>query len=206
MAKLRQLALLLLYGTAFYLGMADSAFGTQNYCSLQVQVQTPTGQLPEALVEVREENGRKIEKEQRPGHEVQFCDLGILPVTVTVGLKDCEVVVKNVYLRWGQTYTLKVIYDQERCSDEKAPPPKPLCQVVLRVKAQNKAWIGGAVAKFDDTSRPPAVTDQAGRAMFYLGLNERVQGNITARGFNAKEFSLGCFEARGQEEVLTLSR
>lgn len=117
----------------FLVGIAATWFGTsplfaQEYCSLRAQVVAPNGKRPEAQVEVREEDGRRIEKEQAPGHDLAFCDLGILPVTVIVGLKDCEVVISDVYLRWGKPYTLKVVYDEENCMDDrpkttKAPVP-----------------------------------------------------------------------------------
>jgi hypothetical protein len=77
---------------------APVVFCAQSYCSLKIQVLTPDGKSPAALVEVREENGRKIEKEQIPGHDLEFCDLGILPVTVVVGIKDCELRISEVYL------------------------------------------------------------------------------------------------------------
>jgi hypothetical protein len=202
--KLNQLGFIFI--TAFYLLGAPRAISAQNYCSLRVQVLTPSGQRPGALVEVRERNGRKIEKEQAPGHDLEFCDLGLLPVTVVVGLKDCEVVISDVNLSWGQPYTLKVTYDQERCMDERPKAPKPFCRVLLRVNTPVKKWISAATVKFDESSRPPMQTDQSGRALFSVGLNERVHGFVTASGYNSKEFSVACSEPKDQEEMLTLTK
>ena len=125
-----------------FVGIAAIWFGTpplfaREYCSLRVEVVAPNGKRPEAQVEVREKDGRRTEKEQAPGHDLTFCDLGILPVTVIVGQKDCEVVVSDVYLRWGEPYTLKVVYDQENCMDERPLPPQPLCETLLRVNFQD---------------------------------------------------------------------
>jgi hypothetical protein len=121
---------LLLMGIAAVWFTAASPLFAREYCSLRIGVVTPDGKHPEAQVQVREKNGRRIEKEQAPGHDLAFCDLGILPVTVIVGLKDCEVVVSDVYLRWGKPYTLKVVYDEENCMDDRPKPPKPLCQTL----------------------------------------------------------------------------
>ena len=53
-------------------------------CALTVRVLSQNGQDVEAPVTVEEKNGRVLEKEHSHGG-VQFCDLGILPVTVKVG-------------------------------------------------------------------------------------------------------------------------
>ena len=194
----------LAFGIALYLFSSAGALGAQKYCSLKVQVLSPDGERPAALVEVREQNGWKTEKEQAPGHDVEFCDLGILPVTVIVGLKDCAVTVSDVYLRWKRPYTLKVTYDQENCMDDRPKPPKPLCQVLLRVNSSNKKWISGATVKFDEPSLSPIQTDDAGRALFSLLKGDSVTGSIGAPGYGTTKFAIECHEARVQEKILTL--
>jgi hypothetical protein len=183
---------------------APHPLSAKDYCSLRVQVVAPNGKYPEAQVEVREENGRNIKKEQAPGHNLEFCDLGILPVTVVVGLKECEVVVSDVYLRWGRPYTLKVVYDQENCMDERPPPPKPLCHVLLRVNSQDEKWVNNATVKFEGRPWPAIQTDAGGRALFSLVKGETVQGSVAASGFGTTKFSVACPEARVQEKTLTL--
>lgn len=192
-------------------GIAAIWFGTpplyaQEYCSLRVKVVAPNGKRPEAQVEIREKNGRRIEKEQAPGHDVTFCDLGIRPVTVIVGLKECEVVVSDVYLRRGKPYTLRVVYDQENCMDERPPTPTPYCETLLRVNSQDTKWVKGATVKFDGRTWVPLQTDEAGRALFSIGKGDSVQGSVSAPRFETTKFSVGCSEPKSQEKILMLRK
>lgn len=192
------------FGIALYLLSSSGALGAQGYCSLKVQVLSPNGERPEAQVEVQEQNGRKIHKEQAPGHDLEFCDLGVLPVKVIVGLKDCSVTISDVYLRWQRPYTLKVTYDQKNCMDERPKPSKPLCQVLLRVNSSSQEWINGATVKFDEPSLSPIQTDDAGRALFVGLKGDSVRGSISAPGFATLKFAVECGEVQVQEKILTL--
>ncbi len=126
--------LVLLFGAAVYFLGAAPSLAAKDYCSLRVRVLAPNGQRPLVLVTVYEKSGRKVEKRQGPSEDLQFCDLGIEPVTVVVGLKGCnQVVINDVPLSWQEPYTLKVIHDYVSCMREEGPPPKPVCEVLLRI-------------------------------------------------------------------------
>jgi hypothetical protein len=178
----------------------------QTYCALTVQVVAPNGRHPEASVEVLEKSGRKIEKDQPPGGVARFCDLGILPVTVTVGLKDCEVVVRDVYLKWREPYTLNVSYDPENCMDEALPSSLPNCKFLIRVNDSKSEWISGAVLRFEDSQRSSITTDKWGRVFFVVRTGTELRGSVTADGFVSQDFSVGCYKVGTQEKYLTLSK
>src|SRR5947208_15002194 len=76
-----------------------------DYCSLAVRVLSPDNRRPvEVPVSVREKSGRVVEKETTT-EDVKFCDLGISPVTVTVGNDTCnQVVVRDVPIEWKEQY------------------------------------------------------------------------------------------------------
>jgi hypothetical protein len=90
--------------------LAGSTAFAQGHCSLVVKVVDPNDkEVTEARISVQERNGRIEEGQYRRGG-AQFCDLGMLPVTVTVGDPDCAgVIVRNIPLEWGETKTLKVV-------------------------------------------------------------------------------------------------
>ena len=68
-----------------------------DYCSLAVRVISPDQRRPvEVLVSGSEKSGRVIEKETT-SEDVKFCDLGITPVTVTVGGDTCNQVVVGMF-------------------------------------------------------------------------------------------------------------
>ena len=76
-----------------------------------------------AQIRVSDASSRVISKSYMSGG-VRFCDLGILPATVTVGPQgSCnQVVVHNVTLKWQKQYDLKVTYDPRPCQVTAAPP------------------------------------------------------------------------------------
>jgi hypothetical protein len=194
-------------GLAFYLMSAAGPVAAQDYCSLHVRVRTPSGQRLEVPVEVREKNGRKTEKEQTPTVDVSFCDLGILPVTVVVGIEGCnQVVITDVPLKWKQPYTLKVTYDVAPCMDHRVPSPTPYCEVLLRVMGSDGKWIGNATVNFDDPSRPQLHTDSAGRAYDLVKLNRILKGTASAPGYTPRSFSIVCSDVESHEEILKLTK
>jgi hypothetical protein len=198
--------LVLVLGSATYFLCVAPPLVGQDYCSLRVRVLAANGRRPEALVSVQEKNGRKIEREQGISKDVEFCDLGIEPVTVVVGLKGCnQVVINDVPLSWQEPYTLKVIHDYESCMREEGPPPKPVCKVLLRVAGPDEKWIDKAIVKIDEPALPQRQTDSAGRAFVIVGLNERLRGSVSAPGYAPKEFSFVCSESP-HELILNLTK
>jgi len=111
-----------------------------------------------------------------------------------------------VYLKLGETYRLKVVYDEENCMDERLKPPEPLCETLLRVNSQDAKWVKGSTVKFDGRTWRPLQTDEAGRALFSIVKGDTVEGSISAPGFETTKFSVGCSEPQTQEKTLTLRK
>ncbi len=198
--------MLLLAAVAFCLNAAPS-LSAKDYCSLKVRVVSPDGRQFPVSVTVYEQSGRKIEKEQAPPHDLQFCDLGILPVKVVVGDSGChEIVVRDVRNYWQEPYTLKVTYDPERCIRELPPPPEPLCEILFRISDSDGRWIDKAAVKFDQPSLGHLQTDSAGRALLVVGLENRIRGSVSAQGYAPREFSIGCSRSGEYEKNLTLTK
>jgi hypothetical protein len=191
---------------ACWLNAAPSLLA-KDYCSLKVRVVAPNGKQFSVDVTVYEQSGRKIEKEQVPPQDLQFCDLGILPVKVVVGTTGChEIVVHDVRNYWQEPYTLTVTYDPEHCMRETVPPPKPLCEVLFRISGTAGAWLGKANLKFEKPSLQSLETDSAGRALLITGLDKNIQGTASAPGFISKRFSISCTESGDHEHVMSLSK
>lgn len=174
----------------------------EDYCSLVVRVLSPDQQrLQEIPISVREKSGRVIEKDTT-SEDVRFCDLGILPVTVTVGIDPCnQVVVRDVPLAWKEEYFLIVTYDRKSCVQDLPPPPFPLCQVLLRVADLSGNWIEKASIRLEGTSLTPQETDRAGRAEVLLRLGNRVAGVVHAAGYASKSFTIHCSRAERVHEL-----
>jgi hypothetical protein len=127
--------LILVHALAACWTFGSSCLAAEGVCSLSVRVLAPDGRRPEASVSVREASGRVTDKEQEDG-DVQFCDLGIAPVTVKVGGDGLcnQVTIHNVPISWDHPYRLTVTYDPEACDEHhRAPPPVPICEVLFRV-------------------------------------------------------------------------
>ncbi len=126
------ISLLALVGAVLVsVGIADA----QNHCSLRVRVLSPQEKRVFAVVSVREQDGRELEQDHK-AQDLEFCDLGILPVRVTVHLgPGCnEITVRDIFLSLEETYVLKVSYDPKNCSPEQSPPLSPSCNLLLRVR------------------------------------------------------------------------
>lgn len=177
-----------------------------DYCSLVVRVLSPDQRRPlEVPISVREKSSRVLEKETTT-EDVKFCDLGISPVTVTVGNDTCnQVVVRDVPLEWNEQYLLTVTYDPEPCMPERPPAPVPVCQVLFRVSDAKGNWIEKASIHFQGSSSPPLETDSAGRALRLVKVGDRVTGAVDSRGYTSKTFSVSCPQSeRVHEESIKL--
>jgi hypothetical protein len=204
MGRLHKLALLI--GLAVCSQAAASPVAAQDFCSLKVRVLTPNGQRLEVPIAVREKNGRNIEKKQGLAEDVKFCDLGISPVTITVGLKGCyEIVVNEVPLFWKEPYTLKVIYDYKPCQRDLLPPPEPLCEVLFRIRDSNGRWVNSAKIDIDEPHKSRLQTDNAGRGHLFVKVAQTLRGTVSATGYATKNFSFECSDSGVHEEMLTLS-
>ena len=170
-----------------------SAAHAAGYCSLAVRVLSPGGKREVALVSVQEKSGRKIEKDLT-ARDVEFCDLGIAPVTVKVGADGTcnQIVIKDVPLHWQERYLLTVTYDLEPCLEDSPLPPVPICDVLLRVSDRNGNWLEKASVQIPGSQLAPRQTDKSGRALVVLKLNERVEGSISESGYQTKLFSISC--------------
>lgn len=178
-----------------------AAAGEESHCSLVIRVLSPDGEYVDAVVRVVEESGRAIEKEnEQPG--IRFCDLGIRPVNVIVGLDSTcnQVTVRNVPLDWGKEYHLTITYDLNPCLHHPPPPPEPLCEILLRVADSKQGhWIPGAVIEFSTPSVQARTTDEYGRAFLVVRAGSEVQARVKAVGYKPQEIRPRC-QGRGKIE------
>ncbi len=162
-------------------------------CSLRVHVVTPSGVRIAAPVTVRERDGRLTTIDEYEG-DAEFCDLGIVPVEVTVGRTTMcnSVTVADVPVRWNQSYTLTITYDPMACGEEPPPPPVPVCEIVLHVYNRGGAPIPGARISLISPARVTLVADTYGRALRVVRTGATLRGTVTAPGHEARPFSFLC--------------
>lgn len=172
--------------------LAAGLLHAQDYCSLKVRVITPNGERPDVLVTVIE--GSRLIERYQGGSDVEFCDLGILPVMVKIGNRDdCNhVAVTNVPIEWKSPYLLVVTQDVEACPRDLPPPPTPTCRVLFRVSDLNAVWVGGAALKA--TRYPEQLTDKYGRASLLIAAGEEIRGAVARPGFAITSFAATCKE------------
>jgi hypothetical protein len=172
-----------------------------SYCSLKVIVVNPEGIEVEAAVRVTEPNGRILEQENKLGG-IEFCDLGVSPVTVAVGSEAAcnAVTVRNVKLRWRVTSVVKVIYDREACIQHPPPDPVPLCKILLRIADAQKHWLSGAQVKVSTPFQHTYTADEYGRVMLRSEYGPDLQGVVNLAGYSPKEFKFPCSLNHFQEE------
>lgn len=163
----------------------------QNYCSLSVRVLSPDGRRPAVAVSVVEASGRTEDKDQDLSNDVQFCDLGGLPVTVKIGDEGTcnQVIVREVPVAWNKPYLLHVTYDPESC-EERPPLPIPNCRVIFRVSSGER-WEVGARILIKQPTQGTLISDRFGRASSVINLGDQIEGSVVA-GADTRMFSFRC--------------
>lgn len=190
--------------------MALSNALAEDFCSLRVQVTSPDGRRPAVPVKVREENGRVQEKEQDPSllEDPAFCDLGILPVSVTVGSDGMcnQVTVRDVPVSLDRPYVLRAIYDPEACEIwEGLPAPEMGCQVLLRIKDSDGGWVANARIEIEVPVKSVEKADRYGRASLLAKRGSSLHGAVSAENHEPTTFRFTCSERR-QEHFVELKR
>ena len=186
-----KLLLALALGSTFFC-LAHTAIAGE-YCSLTIRVEAPDGAEENgALVQIAEEGGRVIQEHYKLGG-LRFCDLGILPVTVTIGPEgSCnQVTVRNVTIRWDKIFDLKVTYDPRPCQLTPAPPPSPICEILFRV-TDGSGWVAGPTLRITSPSPATVIGDRFGRVRVVAKVGTEVNGSLAATGYAQQEVSVSC--------------
>ncbi len=203
MERLRQVAGPLTVIASVVFGFCTAP--AQDSCSLVVRALSPDGRRPMVPVSVREQSGRVEDKNQGDG-DVRFCDLGILPVTVTVGSDSTcgQVTIHDVAVSLDTTHLLDVTYDPDSCP-ERIPPPVPSCLILFRVADGSGKWVPGALIRMS-SSDTTLRADEFGRALFEARTGSAIRGSVTADGFRPAEFTWACPDSDPHEKVIVLVR
>lgn len=187
-------------------GCVLGATPAQEPCSLVVRALTPSGERPKVPISVREGNGRFEEKYQ-DGDDVGFCDLGILPVTVTVGSDSMcdQVIIQGVQVSIDETHLLRVTYDPEGCG-ERIPPPLPACVVLFRVADLDGNWVPGALIRVTNPAPAEQFADKHGRVLFEVRVGVTFRANVSKAGWRSQDITWTCPDSDPHERVVKLEK
>jgi hypothetical protein len=179
----------------------------QGACSLTVTVVSPNRKPVAAIVSVHETNGRKIEKDYL-SRDLQFCDLGILPISVTVSRRPgCnEVTVRDLSISIDRAYHLTVVYDPNNCTPETVPPPLPTCEVLIRVQNQEGKYVPDSKINLRTPTIYESKTDRFGRLLISGKIGAPITGTVTATGYANQDFSFTCKGYDPEETIVHLGK
>jgi hypothetical protein len=176
-------------------------------CSLVVRVFDPSGKAFPTNVEVREQDGRSIEKPAKSG-VAEFCDLGVAPVAIDVGPACDRVSVNNVQLKWGKTVDIKVVYDAGICEQRHRDVPfaGPSCDLLFRVRGPSGQAIPNPLVEVGDSFERKVLSDDFGRAYLRVTWDTPLHARISAAGYNSVILSEQCPRLKGaHDRVIVLS-
>jgi hypothetical protein len=160
--------------------LISTALG-QDYCSLVVKVVDPQQRRAAARVSVEERDGR-IEVKETEGADLDFCDLGISPVSITVGHPACnQAVVRNVGLDWNRTTRMTIIYDRAPCLKDTSPVAA--CQILLRFRNPQQQWLAKVALELQGPYPQTLSSDKFGRQLIRVVAGQSVRGHATAEGY-----------------------
>jgi len=160
---IRHLFILVLFATVLH---------GKEFCSLTVVVvKFNKARKSRLIVNVREHDGRTIEADNKTGG-ISVCNLGILPVTVTVGEPSCgQVEVRNVNLTWGEARTIKSCNDRNPdCL--KTFVPRTWCQILFRFVDSERKPVEGVTLKIGIPNQETVGGDQFGRILLRPGFGK----------------------------------
>ena len=180
----------------------------ESFCSLIVKLVDESGALTGGPVTVEERSGRRLEvKDSEPRRDgVKFCDLGILPVNVTVGHPGCnQVVVRDVRLTWGLVKNLVVTYDKWSCSLGDVLPPT--CRFLFRFVDPANNPIASVSFKMMSPRDDTFFADQFGRISMVIPYNKQLAGSAVSPGHVPLEIVFPCTSPNDRmEKTLTMQR
>jgi hypothetical protein len=193
---------------AMFMGPALQA---AEYCSLIVKVVDGRGYERSAPTVVKERSGREtvlLDRDYQSGG-FRFCDLGLSPVTVTVGRNGCPqgVAVYNVPLTWGTTRSIAVTYNDACHLADMATgwygsgPRYYSCDALFRFRGDHGEPISGVVM------RPgPWRADSYGRVhVSMISDGEPLIWTASAPGYKSIELGRACSKETPMiEEDLTM--
>jgi hypothetical protein len=209
-----------MFGTLLVCVWTPVHLRAQENCSLTVKLLDANGKedLSPRRIRVTEQSGREIEVVSRRG-EARFCDLGILPVTITVGSPYChEVTVDSVPVDFGLNTVIKVVSDNNLCSDGRRESlPVPWCTFLLRFQDEQQRWVsgvsltpalGGDKREIDPSVRnQPRQSDAFGRTLVQVNLDRRLRAQAIRDGYMPAAIELTCNgHNRTSEHVVTLQK
>jgi hypothetical protein len=201
----------------FYMSLSKLVFATiafaagaaaQDYCSLVVEV-VNSGNIRvfgEVPVMVEEPSGRLEWRVAKDGI-VEFCDLGIQPVTVKVGRRagSCGyTVVQGVATGWRHPRRIKVVYEDGPCYED--PPVNSGCSLLLRVAGEGNQWITGVTFSPPLAQRPQLTSDAYGRMMLIIAKGEVIHSQLHKDDYSDEPLDISCSSYFEKEQVITLRR
>lgn len=176
-------------------------------CSLVVHVSDSRGASIGIDVVVTDSTGRQVTK-QSSASGTTFCDLGVLPVSVSVGAVCNRVTVTDVTLSRNRTRYLRIIHD--RCPDDDADSaPMSGCAMIVFIRNTSGVPIPSAFANLVEPHTRQIRADRFGRIAYFAPENTRIIMNINAPGFAEGVLDTACSRATPNIEraiVLTVRR
>jgi len=188
------------------LALSTTLAEAKTYCSLRIEVKTSDPFRPLVPITVEEPNSPSQSATTRGG-EVEFCGLGILPITIRVGDTACsQVIVTKVRLRWGVTSRVVVHYDSTSCNINEGA--KPGCVFVLRFIDLEKKPISEVTLQSSSDSVSAYPSDEFGRMHVGIRFGSSMVGTAQKAPFKPTDLRLDCpkYTDDAKEQLITLSK
>jgi hypothetical protein len=198
--------LLLTLSFSWMLTTAPSAYTQAEYCSLVVKVQDSKGVPVDVRVHITRSDGSVLDELTSEDGTARFCDLGVAPVTVSLGSAACKLLtLRNLYPEWRTERRLLVTYDP--CHAEGGDAIfSQACHVLIRAVDQDGVGLAGARVTLNLPARIDP-TDRFGRAFFKLLYNDEVTGKVEKVGYGSGRFTFRCSsEAWAVDKIVVVNK
>lgn len=173
------------------------------FCSLTVHVRDQRAVPVDTWVTLTTATGRTLKKLTSDDGTVEFCDLGVQPVTIQIGSGSCnELTLRNVSLPWKRGKVVMLTY--EPCFYEQGDLlPRQGCTVMLRVVDSMERPLANARV-LAGRSATPQESDRYGRVFLQVASQSTIEGTVTHPTAATSRFSVQCSRTEPIEQTIIL--
>jgi hypothetical protein len=169
-------------------------------CDIVVSLFDYSGKPTDTVVSLLDSKGSPIQTTVSTNGRAEFCDAGLAPVTIAVGLDICgQVLIRRIEPSARHTQSFPVYY--RSCHSFFVPNG---CDVVVRVRDLGARPISRAIVSAGVLK---VLTDDFGRASVRMSCCKSTEATVKKDGFGPRQVEIECkHDGQAYETVVFLER
>jgi len=174
-----------------------------DFCAVRVMLTSKDGSLASALVELRDDTGRVVQRSMADGGVAEFCDFDFGEHSIKIGGTTCaELIIPHVGVVFGSTQVFRAYVNE--CSGWELSIPRG-CRTYFRVSTSDGEKLSG-VTVVSQPAGSKTITDAYGRALVRANSGENETVTFSKAGYVSRGLTVKCGAPSYSEQRVTLER